>query len=224
MVSYFCGWHKLVNDFIYKLVLLNLVICSCLSLSRSVSMASAADIDDQVLVNNNNPLNQLMSSQQDMVQIAGYGEEKLSTVLITGSVHCEEACNNLHAQTHHHHPDHQLHLHAWPLSGALVSVNCHVSGRKRKSSFAQGFTDEYGDFIIDLPSNLHAIPNLHKTCSVRVVRIPKNTQCRPAYVRRHKGLKLSSVGNGIRTYNAGNIRFQHLTSKPSEACIKMLSS
>lgn len=120
MVSYFCGWHKLVNDFIYKLVLLNLLICSCLSLSRSVSMASAADIDDQVLVNNNNPLNQLMSSQEDMVQIAGYGEEKLSTVLITGSVHCEEACNNLHAQTHH--PDYQLHLHAWPLSGLCLST------------------------------------------------------------------------------------------------------
>lgn len=85
-------------------------------------MASAADIDDQVLVNNNNPLNQLMSSQQDMVQIAGYGEEKLSTVLITGSVHCEEACNNLHAQNHHHHPDHQLHLHAWPLSGLCLST------------------------------------------------------------------------------------------------------
>lgn len=44
-------------------------------------------------------------SREDMVEVAGYGEEKLSTVLITGSVYCE-AC--LHDAPQ---------LHAWPVSG-----------------------------------------------------------------------------------------------------------
>ena len=47
-----------------------------------------------------------LSNQEDFVQMAGYGEEKLSTVLVTGSVHCE-AC--LHG--------HEAELHAWPISG-----------------------------------------------------------------------------------------------------------
>lgn len=49
-------------------------------------------------------------SREDMVQIAGYGEEKLSTILITGLVQCE-AC------LHDHHDQDQAPLHAWPVSG-----------------------------------------------------------------------------------------------------------
>ncbi|KAM1918487.1 hypothetical protein ACFX13_037956 [Malus domestica] len=241
-MSYYniCASNKLLK--MSYIILFNLLIIGSSLITRSISMGMADIIDDHggqggggrgggvVQVHqdemNNNPLEQLMSSQEDMMQVAGYGEEKLSTVLITGSVHCEEACidhNNLNIL----HPDQtdrdQLHLHAWPLSGVLVSVNCRVSGR-RKSSLAQGITDEFGVFMIDLPSNLHAIPNLDKTCCVRVLGIPKNAQCRPASVRRHKGLKLSSVGNGIRTYTAGRIRFQHLTSKPSQACVEEASN
>ncbi|KAL5575823.1 hypothetical protein UlMin_017522 [Ulmus minor] len=147
------------------------------------------------------------SSRDEMVQIAGYGEERLSTVLITGSVHCE-ACL------------HEDQLHAWPISGAMVAVNCHLNGKKRKSSLVRGFTDEYGDFTIDLPSELHATPKLDKICAVKVLHIPKNSACRPTHVRRHKELKLSSVGNGIRTYDAGSFRFQHLTSTPKQACAR----
>ncbi|KAF3451886.1 hypothetical protein FNV43_RR07982 [Rhamnella rubrinervis] len=147
-------------------------------------------------------------SRDDMVQIAGYGEEKLSTVLITGSVHCE-ACL---------HEDDQFH--AWPVSGALVGMNCHINGKKRKSSWVHVVTDEFGDFTIDVPSNLHSIPNLDKSCRVKVLRVPKNSMCQPAYVRRHKGLRLSSTGDGIRTYNTGRIRFQDSTSTPTEACLK----
>lgn len=102
-------------------------------------------------------------------------------------------------------------------AGALVTVYCHNSHRKTITK-TQAFTDEYGDFMVDLPSHLHAIPNLDKTCSVKVLRMPKNSLCRPAYVKKHKALRLSSVGNGIRTYAAGRIRFLHLTSKPLRAC------
>lgn len=105
-------------------------------------------------------------------------------------------------------------------AGALVGINCHKNGKKSKSNWMQIGTDEFGDFAIDLPSNLHSIPNLHKSCRVKVLRVPKNSMCQPAYVRRHKGLRLSSIQNGVRTYNAGRIRFQHSASTPAEACIK----
>lgn len=143
-----------------------------------------------------------LSTREELMQMAGYGEDKLSTVLVTGSVLCEASV------------DGQDQLRAWPITGALVSVYCHNSHRKIISK-TQTFTDEYGDFMIDLPSHLHATPDLNKKCSVKVLRLPKNSKCRPAYVKKHKGLKLSSVGNGIRTYAAGRIRFLH---KPLRAC------
>lgn len=46
-----------------------------------------------------------LSSREDLVQVAGYGEEKLSTVLVTGSLHCE-ACFHGEAE-----------LRAWAVSG-----------------------------------------------------------------------------------------------------------
>lgn len=101
-----------------------------------------------------------------------------------------------------------------------MAVNCQKDGKKSRSGLAVGVTDEFGDFIIDLPSHLHAIPNLEKTCSIKVLRIPKSSPCRPASVRKQKGIRLSSVGNSIRTYSAGRIRFLHLTSRPLEACMK----
>ncbi|XP_041025164.1 uncharacterized protein LOC121265563 [Juglans microcarpa x Juglans regia] len=154
-----------------------------------------------------NPLFEL-SSREELVQIAGYGEERLSTVLVTGSILCE-AC--VHGDPH---------IRVWPISGAMVAVNCHKHGRKCRSGLAQGVTDEFGDFIIDLPSHLHSIPNLEKTCSIKVLRIPKNSPCRPTSVRKQKGIILSSVGNSIRSYSAGSIRFLHLTSRPLQACVK----
>ncbi|KAH1088825.1 hypothetical protein GmHk_07G020864 [Glycine max] len=125
MMSYFCGWH---------------------ALAILVLIASPAAGE------NNHPLLELLSSRDEVVQIAGYGEEKLSTVLITGSVNCEAP----------HQPQPQPH--AWPVQGASVAVNCQSHGRKwkGKSMVARGVTDEFGDFMIDLPSHLHAIPNLER--------------------------------------------------------------
>uniref|UniRef100_A0A2N9GHJ5 Pollen Ole e 1 allergen and extensin family protein n=1 Tax=Fagus sylvatica TaxID=28930 RepID=A0A2N9GHJ5_FAGSY len=186
-MSYFCGFHNLVM----------FITVFFMIFSTATSMATEED-----------PLFEL-SNQEDFVQMAGYGEEKLSTVLVTGSVHCE-AC--LHG--------HEAELHAWPISGALVTVNCHNNGKNSRSRWAEAVTDEFGEFIVDLPSHLHAVPNLEQTCSVKVLRIPKNSPCRPAYVKKQKGLKLSSFGNGIRTYSAGKIRFMDLTSGPLQACMK----
>ncbi|KAL4368254.1 hypothetical protein GQ457_05G034000 [Hibiscus cannabinus] len=136
-----------------------------------------------------------LSSREEMVHMAGYGEEKLSTVLVTGSVVCE-AC--------------QLPSQSQPISGAVVAVKC----KTKSAGTTHATTDEYGDFIIDLPSYLHGVVNLEKKCSIRIIRIPKKSMCRPALVKKHKRLRLSSVGNGIRTYTAGKIKLQHITSKP----------
>lgn len=52
-----------------------------------------------------------MSSRDEMVQMAGYGEEKLSTILITGAVVCNKACLA---------DKHQLQLPPQPISGKLI--------------------------------------------------------------------------------------------------------
>ncbi|CAN1336898.1 hypothetical protein LINPERPRIM_LOCUS37356 [Linum perenne] len=145
-----------------------------------------------------------------MVELAGYGEEKLSTLLVTGSVVCQ-ACSTS-ANNHEHHQ----------LPGAVVAVNCRTRGKKhiKSSTPAQTVTDEYGDFMIDLPSELHGISDFDKMCCVEVLKVPKESTCRPAYVPKHKALKLSSFGNGIRNYSAGKIQFLHTASKPLQTCGK----
>ncbi|OVA20136.1 Pollen Ole e 1 allergen/extensin [Macleaya cordata] len=148
-----------------------------------------------------NPLLESVSSRTDMVQLAGYGEEKLSSVLVSGTVLCK-ACL-----------DGETQLPAWPVTDASVGVTCKTStGGKRRNqqqvSRAQGITDEYGDFMIDLPSHIHALPNLEKACTVRVIRLPKKSPCSHGrvFVRKpNKGIRLSSVGDSIRMYTAGSI-------------------
>lgn len=100
------------------------------------------------------------------------------------------------------------------ISGASVGVFCGSSGKTRRS-WARNTTDEDGDFLIDLPSHLHAIPNLEKTCLVKVLRLPRNTICEHAFTGKHKGLELISIGGGIRTYTIQTI---HLTPKVTQRC------
>ncbi|XP_052201236.1 uncharacterized protein LOC127807438 [Diospyros lotus] len=132
-----------------------------------------------------------LSSRKELVEMAGYGEDKLSSVLISGTLLCSP----------HKPPTDPL-----PVAGALVGVSCHTHTRSHssveKSNWASGITDELGDFLIDLPSHLHAIPNLHHKCMLRVLRLPRNSLCRPTFAARKTALKLSSFGNGIRTYTA----------------------
>ncbi|CAN0890799.1 hypothetical protein LINGRAHAP2_LOCUS16627 [Linum grandiflorum] len=155
------------------------------------------------------------ASREEMVELAGYGEEKLSTVLVTGSVVCQACSASVDRRDLHQ-------LHEWPVPGAVVAVNCRTRGKKkhRKSTTtpARTVTDEYGDFMIDLPSELHGIADFDNMCCVEVLRMPKDSACRPAYVQKHKALKLSSFGNGIRNYSAGKIQFLHTASKPLQSC------
>ncbi|KAE8715139.1 acyl carrier protein 3 [Hibiscus syriacus] len=55
-----------------------------------------------------------LSSRDEMVHLAGYGEEKLSTVLVTGSVLCE--ARQLHSQS-------QPQLRSWPISVSWVALD-----------------------------------------------------------------------------------------------------
>lgn len=100
----------------------------------------------------------------------------------------------------------------------MVTINCDTKEKWSKTTSPQVITDEYGDFQIDLPSHLHAIPNLDRICSVKVVRMPKNSACFPAFATKQMALKLSSDTNGVRSYTAGNITFLHLRSRPLLAC------
>ena len=89
-----------------------------------------------------------------------------------------------------------------------MGISCHTSGKVRKSNWVRGFTDKYGDFLIDLPSHLHAIPNLERVCLVKVLHMPKNSPCPKAFNGKPKGVKLLTIDNGIRTYTTQTI---HLT-------------
>lgn len=52
------------------------------------------------------------SSRDEVVHMAGYGEEKLSTVLITGSLNCEARFHNG-----------EDHPHAWPIQGIHICLD-----------------------------------------------------------------------------------------------------
>ncbi|KAL0363117.1 UNVERIFIED_CONTAM: hypothetical protein Scaly_1266900 [Sesamum calycinum] len=79
--------------------------------------------------------------REEMVKWAGYGDEKLSTVLIDGKLLCRGSGGNDEA---------------YPVSGATVGVFCGARG-KAKQAWSKGSTDSYGEFVIDVPSHLHAI-------------------------------------------------------------------
>ncbi|CAN4114667.1 unnamed protein product [Withania somnifera] len=149
--------------------------------------------------------------RDDMIKMAGYGEEKLSAVFIHGKVVCHDnGCNDNIIK------DDNFELTSRPIPGASVGVFCGSSGKTRRSS-ARNTTDEDGDFLIDLPSHLHAIPNLEKTCLVKVLHLPRNTICEHAFRGKHKGLELMSIGEGIRTYTTHTI---HQTPKVTRRCRK----
>nr|GMD43524.1 uncharacterized protein LOC109174501 [Ipomoea batatas] len=120
-------------------------------------------------------------SREELVKMAGYGEDKISTVQI---------------------------------EGALVGILCSRSGRRASYSWVKGSTHEHGGFLIDLPSHLHAIPNLENTCLVRVLHLPKASICTQHYyysrAPKHKGIQLIGVQEGTRSYTTHTI---HLTPK-----------
>ncbi|KAL8117950.1 uncharacterized protein LOC141723451 [Apium graveolens] len=134
-------------------------------------------------------------NRDETIKFAGYGEDKLSTVLVTGTLLC-----------------HPLYQRPFPISGASVAVSCQAGRKTRQSNRIQSTTDENGDFLFDIPSNLHGIPNLEKICCVSVLQLPKSSPCKPAFTRKHKGISLSDIGEGLRTYTTGTIQLRPKTA------------
>nr|GMD83929.1 uncharacterized protein LOC109174501 [Ipomoea batatas] len=150
-------------------------------------------------------------SREELVKIAGYGEDKISTVQIEGKVVCQTCSDGA---------DERSSLH--PISGASVGILCSRSGRRASYSWVKGSTDEHGGFLIDLPSHLHAIPNLENTCLVRVLHLPKASICTQYYFSRapkYKGIQLIGVQEGTRSYTTHTI---HLTPKSCNHTLKTM--
>ncbi|GKB79229.1 putative pollen Ole e 1 allergen and extensin family protein [Tanacetum coccineum] len=151
-----------------------------------------------------NPLVEL-ATLDELTRLAGYGEEKLSTVVVTGTLLCDAFLRKNSPLVSH------------PIPGALVGISCRHTSVNRKTSkssdcVTKGKTDQYGDFHIDLPSHLHAIPNIEKRCFIRILGLPKKSPCHQSALTnyKHKRIELlSSSGNGIRAYSSHGI---HLTA------------
>ncbi|KAJ4903943.1 Pollen Ole e 1 allergen and extensin family protein [Raphanus sativus] len=135
-------------------------------------------------------------SRIEMAEMNGYGEHKLSSVVITGSLLCHT-----------------------PVSGATVAIKCHT-GFKKRSNWIKAVTDDFGEFAIHLPSHLHAIPHLEKACFVKPIHVPKHyRRCYKTFSKSntHKGIKLVSSRNGFRVYTSGTIRLHGYSSRSSQA-------
>ncbi|KAF2576588.1 hypothetical protein F2Q70_00002329 [Brassica cretica] len=131
-------------------------------------------------------------SRTEMLEMAGYGEQKLSSVIITGSLICNTSPS---------------HLHSIAIPGATVAIKCHT-GYKRRSKWTKAVTDDLGEFEIDLPSQLHAIPDLENTCVIKPIHVPELYRCHHNSTNTHKRIKLVSSTNSFRVYTSGKIRLQ----------------
>ncbi|KAL4562523.1 hypothetical protein LXL04_034730 [Taraxacum kok-saghyz] len=149
-----------------------------------------------------------LSSDDFLISEAGYGDEKLSTVVVGGSLLCDTCLDGISG------------LESNPIAGASMAVSCDT---RKKRSMIKGRTDEYGDFLIDLPSHLHALENMEKRCIMRILDLPKTSSCLKSFNGQHFGLKLSYINNGFRKYTTHHI---HLTPKYShtKACIQKQSN
>ncbi|KAF8686238.1 hypothetical protein HU200_043622 [Digitaria exilis] len=150
---------------------------------------------------------ELYFSPAELARMAGYGEEPVSSVSVSGHVACE-LCLRPGSD-----------LLAFELPGAKVAVLCETDGPNDEvanSAFAT--TDEFGNFSIDLPSQLHATANLERACSVKVLQLPEDSSCR---LHHHPstsyGLKLFFEEDGVRAYTTGEIPLQN-SDTPHDKC------
>ena len=106
--------------------------------------------------------------------------------------------------------------------GAKVAVLCKTdrpNDQVADSAFAT--TDEFGNFTIDLPSQLHATANLERACTVKVLQLPADSSCRLRHCPSTTyGLRLSSQEDGVRAYTTGVIRLQN-SDTPHDKCVSV---
>ncbi|XP_015699053.2 uncharacterized protein LOC102720850 [Oryza brachyantha] len=148
-------------------------------------------------------------SPGELARIAGYGEEPVSTVVVSGQVACEFCVR----------PGSDLLT--FELPGAKIAVACQTEGPIRRANSAFGATDELGNFTIHLPSRLHATPRLENACVVRVLRLPPDSACglRHRAAASYRLRQSPATADGVRAYTAGVIRLQH-GDTPSGECVQ----
>ncbi|WOK94455.1 hypothetical protein Cni_G03157 [Canna indica] len=186
-----------------SVVLLLALLFMC---STFVSWAAAAALSEGAA---------MQLSRAELVRVAGYGDERLSTVLVTGTLLCS-ACMKQSSGGG---------LITFHVPGAKIGVACKLNGRRKEVSWAYGTTDEYGEFIVDLPSHLHAIRSLEEACLLRVLRIPTDSNCDLVsgirYTSKRIRLTSTSVGDqGIRVYTTETLILSGKTRHFQE-CLKM---
>ncbi|CAN6282606.1 unnamed protein product [Urochloa humidicola] len=153
---------------------------------------------------------ELYFSPAELARIAGYGEDPVSSVSVSRQVACE-LCLRPGSD-----------LLAFELPGVKVVVLCETgdpNDQVANSAFAT--TDEFGNFTIDFPSQLHATANLERACGVKVLQLPSDSSCQ---LRHHPsniyGLRLSSEEDGTRAYTTGVIQLQN-SDTPHEKCVSV---
>ncbi|KAM0862539.1 hypothetical protein ACQ4PT_045196 [Festuca glaucescens] len=149
---------------------------------------------------------ELYFSPAELARVAGYGEELVSSVSVSGQVACE-LCLRPGSD-----------LLTFELPGYKVAVTCATEGPNTMANSAFATTDEYGNFTIELPSRLHATPCLENACSVKVLELPPDSACRVSGSRSY-GLRLTSSEDGRRVYTTGVIRLQHDDTR-SDECVQ----
>lgn len=176
-----------------------------------LAAATAAAAEEEAL-----PMEAYFSAAE-LARIAGYGEEPVSSVSVSGQLTCE-LCLRPGSP-----------LLALEMPGAKVAVTCdceshqHPSDEPDSHALLAATTDESGNFTIDLPARLHATPDLEKACAVKVLRLPAgSSSCR----LRHRAadayrLRLASAEDGARAYTAGVIRLRD-GDTPSDRCVPAL--
>ncbi|KAL6622960.1 hypothetical protein ACP70R_032839 [Stipagrostis hirtigluma subsp. patula] len=171
-----------------------------------VAAAPAVEAEEESV-----PGMELYFSAAELARIAGYGEEPVSSVSVSGQVACELCLRP---------GDHLL---AFNMPGAKVAVSCKTEGTDQVANAVFATTDEYGNFTIDLPSQLHATPNLEKACVVKVLQLPVDSCRLHHHPSSTYGLRLSSQEDGFRAYTTGVIRLQN-SDTPSDKCVTVENS
>jgi len=140
----------------------------------------------------------LTKARAESIECAGYGEKRLSNVVVVGNVFCDTCFKHQFSEEGSH-----------VIIDALVALEC-IINRKTTASVNVGKSDENGDFSVDVPSPFHPKERMNR-CSVRLLNSSEGSCNTPSTTAPYK-LSLKSNTNGVRTYTAGSLSYrpQHI--------------
>lgn len=136
-------------------------------------------------------LTKSIKGRAESIGFAGYGEEKLSNVVVVGNIFCDTCLK--HQESSH------------VIAGALVALDCSINRMTAAATVIVGESDEYGDFSVEVPSLFHPEERMDR-CSVRLLNSPEES-CKTPSRTAPSRLSLIENSNGIRTYSAGSFSY-----------------